>query len=36
MPSMQRATHAESAAGDPDSANIIARLVSRWAKDATF
>jgi hypothetical protein len=35
-PSMQRARQADSTAGDPDSAIIIARLVSRWAKVATF
>ncbi len=35
-PSMQRPKHADSTAGDPDSAIIIARLVSRWAKVATW
>ncbi len=27
---------AESTAGDPDSANTVARVVSRLAKNATF
>ena len=35
-PRRQSVIHAESAAGDPDSANTVATLVSRLAHDATF